>query len=59
MVTMTDTDSPAYANGVARAEQALAQATAPPAIDRDWCRFGRGITCANGDECTNPRHRKS
>jgi hypothetical protein len=47
----------AYARGAARAEAALAEATTPPPIDTEWCRFGAGLECLYGDRCHNPHHR--
>jgi hypothetical protein len=49
----------AYARGVARAKAAMAEAETPLPIDADWCRFGPGLDCLNGDDCRNPRHRRA
>jgi hypothetical protein len=47
----------AFARGVARAEAAIADAVEPTPVDAEWCRFGAGLECLNGDRCLNPNHR--
>jgi hypothetical protein len=50
--------SDAYARGVERAHAAMAEAETPPPIDTEWCRFGAGLACLNGDTCRNPNHHR-